>query len=138
MKRRPLQNAIDMGYNLPSGVPVLYTFQGNNVLIAPTPDQAYPVDMWYYNRPSALAATDVPIFPSDLILVNYIRITALEWIRALPIGSSLQYTEARIADLIKAGLGNEPERAEIPLADDQFLVGAGSSDYSSTDWLVSR
>lgn len=133
--RKPLQDAIDMGYNQNEGIPRIYTFQGDFLRIAPIPDQSYVGHLWYYKRPDALTANQVPVFPSDLILVEYIRIRALEWIRAAPIGSSQQYTEGRIAELIKAGLGNEPEQAAIPLAGDTFLPGAGSQSLEGS-WLV--
>jgi hypothetical protein len=132
--RKPIQNFIDIAYNMPEGPPRIYTLGNNYFGLAPTPDIEYSGRLWYYALPAPLEDDGVPVFPSDLILVNYIRLVALEWIRALPIGSAQAYTEGKIAELIRAGLGNEPENEEIPLGS-SFLQGAGPDNTGSSSWM---
>lgn len=103
-----------------------------NVQIWPTPDVNYTATLAYYSRPSVLNPTDVPAFPSDEVLIEYIRIKGLEWVRAVELGSAQKYAEARLADVRKAGLGFEPEDDTIPFDRNQFLL---AGDPNSWSWL---
>lgn len=49
-----------------SGVPVVYGFEGNNILLGPTPDAIYSLDAYYYARFAALAVT-----PANWLLTNH-------------------------------------------------------------------
>ena len=62
-----------------------------------------------------IASGDTPFFPDDYILVHYVWIKAQEWHRVVPIGTALQYSEDRIKDLQKAGIGLESEPTEVEL-----------------------
>lgn len=133
--RKPLQNAIDLGYNIPSGVPRIYTFSGTAFVVAPVPDQDYPGHLWYYRLPPLLVGATIPRFPSDLILIEFVRIRAMEWIRAAPPGAALAYAERQVYELRKSGLGNEPENEDVPLDTRTFIRGAGDTGYGGHDWL---
>lgn len=135
LRRKPLQNAISAGYNLPEGVPRIYTLSATTLLVAPTPDQSYPGHLWYYYLPAALLGSSIPQFPSDLTLIEYVRVRAMEWIRAAPPGSALNYAEIQIGMLIKSGLGYEPENQEVPLDHEVFIPGAGQGWSGSSSWL---
>lgn len=135
VRRRGLQNIISYSLNRNAGRPLLYCIQGTNLLFTPTPDQGYTGTFWYYQRPAALSGATVPVFPSDLVLIEFVRIRCLEWTRALPPGAALQYSELQIRELRKSGLGHEPESDEIPLDGNVFLPGAGGSQTSPWSWL---
>ena len=59
---------MDLAYPVGSGngVPVVYTFEGANVLWGPVPDAAYTVSLYYYARLTALATTS-----TNWLLTNY-------------------------------------------------------------------
>ena len=42
-------------YGQNNGAPVVYTFEGDNILLGPTPDAVYTVSLMYYARLTALA-----------------------------------------------------------------------------------
>lgn len=97
------------------------------------PDQAYTGQLWYYALPAALASGTIPTMPgADLTLVEFIRMKAMEWARSLPPGSALEYAKARVAEIQKSGLFNEPESDTIPLDTRRFV---GGYDTNSWDWM---
>jgi hypothetical protein len=114
------------------GAPSRYTILPPNIRFWRTPDQSYPAVLAYYARQAVLTSSAVPIFPSDLPLIEYVRLRGLEWIRAVEMGSALKYVQKQIADLRKAGLAHEPEDDTIPFDPDQFIQ-MGDSGYLS--WL---
>jgi hypothetical protein len=118
-----------------AAVPVVYAVQGALIRVSPTPDQAYAYTLWYWQRQAALTGSVVPTFPSDLVLVEYIRIKALEWIRAVPPGSALSYANLQVAELRKSGLGYESENDTIPLDTRYFIPGAGDREDGSWLWM---
>lgn len=135
LKRRGLQDLISRSLNQNAGAPAIYAVQGSNLLVAPTPDIAYSGTLWYWQRPAALSGATVPVFPSDLVLVEYVRIMALEWIRALPPNSALTYADAQIAKMRKSGLGFESEHDTIPLDPTVFIPAAGERETGNWWWL---
>ena len=40
-----------------TGQPIVYTVEGNEIYFGPTPDAVYPIGLWYYGKPTALAST---------------------------------------------------------------------------------
>lgn len=115
-----------------TGAPSRYTVLPPNIRFWRTPDQSYPAVLAYYARQATLASGSVPIFPSDLPLIEYVRLRGLEWVRAVEMGSALKYAQQQIADLRKAGLGHEPEDDTIPFDPDQFIQ---MSDAGGLSWL---
>ena len=97
------------------GVPSIYAVRGNTIKFAPKAQKAYSATLHYYSLPTVIASGDTPFFPDDHILTHYVWIKAQEWHRVVPIGTALQYSEDRIKDLQKAGIGLESEPTEIEL-----------------------
>lgn len=114
----------------PTSPPIFYFVLPPNVLFinrnGGTPDKSYAAQFWYYALPAALATGTVPNFPSDLILVEYLKLKAQEWCRSIQPGTAEAYAKTRVADLQKNGLFMEPESDTIPL-DPRRFVGAGSA-----------
>lgn len=110
------------GATTPSqGLPQCYTLQGTQLLVWPTPDLAYPATLWYYSLPVVLKdGTKVPSFPNDDILVEYVRIRALEWATRLEPGDAVKYAQKVIGQLQTTRHGRQAEAPAIPLARDVF------------------
>ena len=74
----------------------------------PVPDRAYGGTLYYYSLPNVLLdGATVPTFPSDYVLVEFIRIRGLEWGRQLEVGTHLKFVDTVIGQLQKSGLGVE-------------------------------
>lgn len=52
-----------------NGIPVVYSFLGNDILFGPTPDAAYSATISYYARTAALSVTT-----TNWLLINYPRV----------------------------------------------------------------
>ena len=135
LRRRGLQNLISYNLNARPGAPVMYCLQADQLLIAPTPDIAYTGTIWFYQRPADLTGSAIPVFPSDLILIEYVRIRALELTRQVPPGSALRYARAEILEMRKGGLAGEPENEDIPFDPTVFIPGAGQGYDGSSSWM---
>ena len=100
-------------------VPKIYAPRGGTLIadFYPRADKAYTATFYYYALPAIIAATDVPSFPDDAILVEYVWVKAQEWHRVVPPGTALKFANDQIADLQKSGIGIEPEEDEIPLGE---------------------
>lgn len=125
--RWPLQRFVT--YNLhrsTPGQPERYVILPPNLRVWPTPDVAYSGTLWYYSLPAVLAAGTVPNFPSDWVLVEYVRLRGQEWIDKVPPGTALKYAEDRIRGLLASGLGHEPEDDAIPLDRDRYGAQGGT------------
>jgi hypothetical protein len=118
-------------YGQQPGIPRNYSVLGKTIRVWPTPDVAYAATMNYYAMPAVLASGDIPNFPSDQILIDLVKLRALEWARIEKNGSALMYARSEITNLRAAGLFNESENTEIPLDEEQFArTGAGSTPWS--------
>ena len=128
LRRRTLSKILNLTQGTASSphksVPKIYAPRGGTLIadFYPRADKAYTATFYYYALPTILAATDIPSFPDDAILVEYVWIKAQEWHRAVPPGTALQFANQQIADLQKSGIGIEPEEDEIPLGE---MFGAG-------------
>ena len=49
-----------------TGVPAVFTFEGNSLLLGPVPDSVYSIDFYYYARWTPLATT-----PTNWLLTNH-------------------------------------------------------------------
>jgi len=100
-------------------VPKIYAPRGGTLIadFYPRADKVYTATFHYYALPAVLAKGDVPSFPDDAILVEYVWIKAQEWHRAVPPGTAITFANQQIADLQKSGIGIEPEEDEIPLGE---------------------
>jgi hypothetical protein len=115
VRQRDFRQMIDLWtLNPRPSVPEAYIIQPPNLSLIPTPDQPYGAILWYYALPAELQPYTVPQFPSDLILVEYVRLRANEWIRRDAPGTALAYAEVRIQPLHASGLLGEAEPSEVP------------------------
>lgn len=122
----------NMGGTPTKGQPLRYAFRRRTLSLDITPDQSYNYRLWYYQLPATLGGTDIPEFPSDHVLVDFVYMRALEFARKVPQGSAMKYLrEVEIPSLRTAGLGQEPENDHIPLDREQFR-GARRRNWS---WL---
>lgn len=114
-------------------VPRVYAIVGGQCRIWPAPDKAYSATLWYYPMPAELDPNDVPTFPADWVLVEYVRLRGREWLGSIPPGQALTYVNQIIADLQRSGLGNEAESDQIPLDPLYF----GNRTQGINDWMGS-
>lgn len=113
--------------------PHAYIVQHQTIRLVPVPQTALSATFWYYALPAALDANDIPSFPDDFTLSEYIRLRGLEHCRVMQPGTAQQYIAAQIVQLKQAGLGGEPEADEIELDRRHFLPGP--LDYYGAGWM---
>lgn len=132
LRRWSLPRHIQAGLSLGSstGTPKRYTITPPSLLVYPTPDVAYAGKLWYYALPTVLGPTTVPNFPSDWVLVEYVRFRGLEWGNRAPAGSAEQFAAQAVSVLRRSGLAFESEVDAIPLDADSFRGVGGQNDYS--------
>lgn len=120
-----------------TGCPAIYVLRGSmasrTALVYPKPDKAYSGTLYYYSLPTTLGPKTIPTFPGDWALVEYVRLRGSEWLDSAPPGTSLSYVNSVIADLARAGIGNEVEEDQIPLDSDYF----GNKDVDPNSWMGS-
>ena len=115
-----------------AGVPERYVVLPPNLRVWRLPDATYSGTLWYYALPTTLAAATVPNFPSDWVLVEYIRLRGLEWLQKTQPGTALNYAQDQVRALLASGLGFEPEDDVLPLDTDVY----GSREVSQPwDWM---
>ena len=117
------------------GKPGFYTIT-SSILVRPAPSAQWSgktATFYYYAMPAILGASDVPHFPSDLILVRYVYLRGLEWTRAVAPGTADQYALQVVGDLQKQGIGNEAEDSQIPFDRQAFPGNRIGSDPNS--WM---
>lgn len=133
LRRLAYQKLVNLQVYQPgTGTPRRYTALPPVMQLWPIPNQTYAAKLLYYARPAALGASSIPVFPSDLPLIEYVRYRGLEWIRSAPEGAALTYLQKQIADLRRSDLGFEPESDTIPFDQDQFIP---MGDPSSSGWM---
>jgi hypothetical protein len=95
-----------------------YTIINNRIKTVPLIAQSVLADLWYYRLPPVLEANDIPRFPDDWTLIEYVRLRAMEWVRhpAVPIGTAKAYAEAELSADRQAGLLQRSEEDQLPLA----------------------
>ncbi len=118
-------------YSTGQGAPRRYAVMGPNVLFWPVADVAYAATLNYYAMPATLNAGDTPTFPSDQILIDLVKLRALEWARQEQPGTALAYARREIAKIRAAGLFNQAEDTEIPLDPDQFV----NAEQTPWSWM---
>ena len=113
-------------YSPGTGTPRNYSVLPPNVVVWPTPDVAYAGTLNYYAMPSTLNSGDITPFPDGQILVDLVKLRALEWARVEKPGTALAYARSEIAKIRASGLFNESENTEIPLDEEQFMRMGGT------------
>jgi hypothetical protein len=109
------QSIRDLGY--PRWYAVVNDTQ---ITMRPIPDKVYTGSLIYYKLPAALGSTDIPPFPDDQILVDFLEIRYKEWLQMIPKGSAIRYMKESISTLQKSGIGPEPEPDQIELDRNYF------------------
>jgi len=111
--------------NTPSSRPYIYTKINNKIKVLPLLDNPVSGVLHYYSLPSALNPQDPVTFPDEFILIEFVRLKALEWTRAreVPIGTAQQYLVKQLAGLRVSGLLDEPEFEDaVPLNNNQIIL----------------
>ena len=116
------------------GPPQYYVEAYPNIQLWPIPDKAYSASIAYYKMPPALINTEVPAFPSDYVLVEYVHLKCKEWLEAIPKGSAMEFAKAQVSELRKAGIMDQLEEDVIPF-DRSAFPGGGSRAGSTYDWM---
>lgn len=130
LARTSLQRFIDLQtVNTQAGDPLRYVVRPPQIEVLPAPRTATSATLWYYALPSVLTSNVVPTFPSDWVLIEYVRLRCKEWLNALPPGSAVAYARDEIARLRRTGLANEPEDDRIPLDRETFIRPGGRYDW---------
>ncbi len=124
LRRWPVQKYISATAGTTSaGTPRVYTWYGDALYVHPKPATTLTATLWYHALPTELKATQKPTFPSDWVLVEFVRLRGLEWLRAVDPGTARTYAEKEIARLRASGLVGEPEDDELPLDSATYLPG---------------
>ena len=113
------------------------TTQYQTMLVAPTPTIATQCQLWYYQLPALLTATQKPKFPDDYACIEYIRLRALEWAGIMTPGTAKKFCTDIVAQYKAAGLLNEPEDDEIPM-DEQVYRRGSSNRHAVYGWMGER
>lgn len=133
MTRRGLSYLLSMSLT-EQGYPRWYAIiNDTQMTVRPVPDKVYTGTLWYYKMPAALASTDIPPFPDDQVLVDFLEVRYKEWLQMIPKGSAIRYMKEAVAQLQKAGIGPEPEPDQIELDRNYYgdIPGSGNRD----DWM---
>lgn len=140
MIRIPLQKWLnrDLMYqgqisNTTNSVPNFYMIQGSNIKVTPQSSIARNARLWYYFLPPVLQSNDRPLFPNDYVLIEYLKIRALEWCRVYEPGTAQKFCDKIVLGMKAAGLMNEPEDDEIPF--DTLTYKSGYSNGASYAWM---
>lgn len=116
----------------PQIAPLLYTIHGGRMHIAPLTTTAYAATLWYFAKPAPLVADSVPNFPDDWVLVEYVRIKGLEWLKQHPPGTASAYMRKELGAMKQAGLLNETEFDAFPI---EQTVIAGRDGTDRNLWM---
>lgn len=122
-----------MTYATGLGAPRRYSVKGSVIQCWPVPDVNYPAVLNYFAMPPVLAigSGQIPNFPSDQILIDLVKLRAMEWARQIEAGTALAYARKEIAKIRSAGLFNEAESNSIPLDSDQFV----NAELTPWSWM---
>jgi len=110
----------------------MYTVAQSRIKVWPRLSTAQPATLWYYALPPGLTAQSIPVFPDDYVLVEFVRLKALEWVRAMDPGMAQMYLGKQIAGFRAAGLLNEAEYDTIPLENNQAVIDGYPAPW---DWM---
>lgn len=126
--RRSFQRTLDFRVTGQVGDPVIYTVTPPGLRVHPRPRTSTSATLVYYALPNVMEAGSIPSFPSDWVLVEFVRLRAREWLQALAPGSAMEYARKEISALRQTGLANEPEDDRIPLDRESFVRSGGGRD----------
>ena len=114
--------------------PTIFSVTAGQWHVRPIPDKAYTATFWHYALPAVLGTGDVPDFPSDYLLIDYLVERGKEWLRESPGGVANLRLRDAMSQLVKAGLGQEAEEDQIPVDRDSF-PGSRDGIDGTNDWM---
>jgi hypothetical protein len=132
MQRRGLSYLLGISTSS-TGTPRFYSVRGSTVEFRFKASQAFTGTLWYYKLPAVLAAADVPAFPDDSVLTDYVWLKCQEYHRVVQTGTARAYADKIIKELQASGIGNEAEEDQIEL-DPNY---ARELPVGATDWMGS-
>ncbi len=111
-----------------------YCIVNEKIKVAPLLTEPVSATLYYYALPALLGPKSHVPFPDEFVLIEFIRLKALEWTRSLEPGTSQMYLTKQLAGLRASGLLNEPEYEDgIPLENNQVLNDGTA--FSRTAWM---
>lgn len=132
-RRRGLQELINASLAVAGpSEPRMYCWSADQLLVTPAPKAAMTATLWYYSLPPVLGPATIPSFPSDWVLVEFVRLRGEEWKRAVPPMTARKYGMEECARLRANGLMGEPESDRIPFDEDTWKPTGLQND---TDWM---
>lgn len=136
MKRLTLQKwlSTDLYYQDQPGCPLAYMIQGSAIKITPINDVARQAWLWHYFLPPVLQSDEIPLFPNDYVIKQYLFIRAREWSTEFEPGTAEKFANAHVKSMKASGLFNEPEDDIIPIERDRY----GGADRSPYAWMGER
>ncbi len=95
-----------------------YTIVNKRIKVLPLLSEAQSAILHYYALPELLKAEDTVSFPDEWSLIEFVRLKALEYVRAIEPGTAQGYLMKQLSGLRSSGLLNEPEYEDaIPIED---------------------
>lgn len=136
LRKKSMQYILDRAQaNLGStGCPSAYTIAGDLIYYDIIAKETYTGTFAYYQMEPVLGPTDIPHFPDDYVLKEYVRLRGREWVGAIPEGSAVAYASDIIAGLRQAGIGQEAEETEFPMDPSRFHY-SGNNQMGNADWM---
>jgi hypothetical protein len=136
LKRLTLQKwlSTDLYYQSQPACPMAYMIQGSTIKVTPMNDIARQAWLWYYFLPPVIQSDEVPIFPNDYVIKQYLFIRAREWSAEFEPGTAEKFANNHVKSMKASGLFNEPEDDIIPLERDYHY----SSERSTYAWMGER
>lgn len=116
-----------------NSVPNFYMVQGSTIKVTPQSSIDRNARLWYYFLPPALNSNDKPLFPNDYVIIEYLKIRALEWCRVYEPGTAQKFCDKIVGGMKAAGLLNEPEDDEIPF--DTLTYKSGYGRNTPYSWM---
>lgn len=110
-----------------------YTIVGNKILVWPMVNVGLNITLHYYALPAVLQSNDYPDFPDEWVLVEYVRLKALEWTRSLDLGTAERFMTEALAKLRASGLLHDSEYDVVPIKNNQVFLN--DNIYNRYSWM---
>jgi hypothetical protein len=137
LQRKSLTYILDRPTDAP-GTPAVYCLVSGVLRLWPVPDKTWTGgELWYYKLPPILAAGDIPAFPDDWTLVEFIRLRGKEWTGEAPPGAAMDYCNLKCAELQRAGLGNEAVEDSLGLDRTFYRPFGAQGEAGRGSWMGS-
>ncbi len=98
-----------------------YTIINRRIKITPNVIENTAAGLWYYALPVAVGPLDQPDFPDEWTLIEFLRLKALEWSRAVEPGIAQVYMTKELSRFQSAGLLQDSEYESVPIRNNQVF-----------------